>query len=183
MNMIEEYLSRYPATMSAISAGATVMAVIVALYLARRQSRAQLQVSADINRYISSGAQMHSETIDPDEQPRMISVTIRNLGPVIASITYWSFSWGVIGGKQRAIQDPAEPDFRNEPIVLSPGKSASIVLSFNLDGYTATMKNLAETSRFGAWSMRFPNLIVCTEAGDRFRAKLGKSLRSLPYTD
>ena len=181
MDMIEQYLSQYPATISSISAGATVMAVIVALYLARRQHRSQLQVFADISRYISSKAQMQYEIIDVDRQPRMISVTVRNVGPVNVSITYWGFSWGVIGGKERAIQNPAEPDFRNEPIVLSSGKAASIVLSFDLDGYIAMMKKLAETSRFGRWSLRFPNLIISTESGSRFRAKLSKSLRELLY--
>ena len=181
MNMVEQFLSQYPATISFISAGATVMAVIVALCLARRQSRSQLQVFADISRYISSDAQMQYETVDADRQPRMISVTIRNVGPVAVSITYWGFSWGVIGGKQRAIQNPAEPDFRTEPIVLPPGKAASIVLSFDLDGYVAMMKDLATVSRFGGWSMRVPNLIVVTESGSRFRAKLSKSLRDLPY--
>ena len=181
--MIETFLSQYPATTSAISACATAGAVIVALYLARRQSRARLKIFADISIYISSEAQIGSPTIDMENAPRMISVTINNAGPVAVSVPYWSsFAWSVVGGKETALQNAAEPDFRSEPIALLPGKSASIVLSFDLPAHVTTMKKLAATSRLGAWSQRFPKLTIRTEAGDFFQAKLSKSLRSLSST-
>ena len=167
--MIETFLSQYPATISAISACATAGAVIVALYLARRHSRVRLTVFADIAVYISSGAQTGSPAIDMEDAPRMISVTINNTGPVVVSIPYWSsFAWSVVGSKETAMQIPAEPDFRSEPITLLPGKSASIVLSFDLPAHVTLMKNLAATSRFGAWSLRFPKLTIRTEVGDFF---------------
>ena len=180
--MIETFLAQYPATISAVSAFATLSAVIVALYLAQKQTRARLAIFADIHAYISSEAQIGSSTIDLEDAPRMISVTINNVGPVAVSISYWSsFIWSVLGGKEVAAQNPAEPDFRNEPLVLSPGKSVSIVLSFDLPAQTETMKRLAQTSRLGTWSLRFPRLTVRTEVGECFRARLGKSLKSLFY--
>ena len=181
--MVEAFLSQYPVTISAISASATAGAVIVALCLARRQSRARLRIFADINLYISSEAQTGSPILDTKNAPRMISVTINNVGQVAVSISYWSsFVWSVMGSKEMAMQNPAKPDFRSEPIVLLPGKSVSIVLSFDLPAQAAMMKGLATKSRLGAWSLRFPRLTVRTEVGDCFQAKLGKSLRSLSYT-
>ena len=178
--MIETFLAQHPATISAVSAFATASAVIVALYLAQKQSHARLTIFADIQAYISSECQIDSSTIDLEDAPRMISVTINNVGPVAISISYWSsFIWSVLGGKEVAMKNPAEPDFRSEPIVLLPGKSASIVLSFDLPAQTETMKKLATTSWLGAWSLRFPRLTVRTEVGDCFRARLGKSLRSV----
>ena len=180
--MIETFLARYPATISAVSALATASAVIVALYLAQKRSRARLAILADIHAYISSEAQRDSSSIDLERAPRMISVTINNVGPVAVSISYWSsFTWSVLGGKEVAMQNPAEPDFRSEPIILLPGKSKSIVLSFDLPAQAETMKKLAEASRLGTWSLRFPRLTVRTEVGDCFRARLGKSLRTLFY--
>ena len=180
--MIETFLSQYPATISAISACATAGAVIVALYLARSQSHARLKIFADINVYISSEAQTGSPIIDTKNAPRMISVTIKNVGAVAISISYWSsFAWSVVGSKEMAMQNPAEPDYRSDPITLLPGKSASIVLSFDLPAHATMMKKLAATSRLGAWSLRFPRLTFRTEVGDCFQAKLGKSLRSLSY--
>ena len=104
--MIETFLSQYPATISAISACATAGAVIVALYLARSQSRARLKIFADINVYISSEAQTGSPIIDTKNAPRMISVTIKNVGAVAISISYWSsFAWSVVGSKEMAMQN------------------------------------------------------------------------------
>ena len=178
--MIETFLAQYPSTISAVSAFATVGAVIVALYLAQRQIRARLTIFADVRAYISSESQIDSSSIDLEGAPRMISVTINNVGPVAVSVSYWSsFTWSVLGGREVAMQNPAEPDFRSEPIVLLPGKSASIVLSFDLPAQAETMKKLAATSRLGACSLRFPRLTVRTEVGACFRARLGKSLRSL----
>ena len=178
--MIETFLAQYPSTISAVSAFATAGAVIVALYLAQRQSRARLTIFADVHAYISSESQIDPSSIDLEGAPRMISVTINNVGPVTVSVSYWSsFIWSVLGGREVAMQNPAEPDFRSEPIVLLPGKSASIVLSFDLQA--ETMKKLAATSRLGAWSLRFPRLTVRTEVGACFRARLGKSLRSLLF--
>ncbi|MYE18394.1 MAG: hypothetical protein F4Y06_00460 [Rhodospirillales bacterium] len=178
-HMIETFLAEYPATISAVSAIATVSAVIAALYLARKQSRPRLQIFADINVYISSESQIDSSNFELGNAPRMIGVTINNVGPVTVSISYWSsFIWSVWGGKERAMLNPAEPDFRSEPIVLQPGNSASIVLSFDLPAQAEMMKKLAASSRLGAWSLRFPRLTLRTEIGDCFRARLGSSLRS-----
>lgn len=182
MAVIESFLAKYPATISTIATGATIAAVIAALYLARRQSRARLEIFADVNRYISSEAQIRSPTIELNDAPRMVSVTIRNIGPVPVSIPYWSsFVWRVPGGKKAAMQNPSEPDFLSQPIELLPGKSISVVLSHDLDSHVEMMKDLAATSRLGAWSIRFPRLSVTTEIGDRFSARLGKSLRELSY--
>jgi len=126
-------------------------------HLARQKSRARLAISADIRAYISSESQMHSSSIDLKDASRMISVTINNVGPIAVSISYWSsFIWSVLGGKEVAMQNPAEPDFRSEPIVLLPGKSASIVLSFDLLAQAEVIRKLAATSRLGTWSLRFP---------------------------
>ena len=180
--MIETFFEQYPATISAVSAFATASAVIVALYLAQKQSRVRLAISADIQAYISSESQKGSSSITLEDAPRMISVTINNVGPVAVSISYWSsFGWSVLGGKEMAIQNPAEPDFRSKPIVLLPGKSASIVLSFDLPAQAEVMRKLAATSWLGTWSLKFPRLTIRTEVGDCFRAKLGKSLRSFLY--
>ncbi len=180
MDIIENLLARYPATISTIAVGATVAAVIVALYLARRQSRGRLRIFADISSYISSEAQRRSPTIDLKDTPQIITVTMRNVGPVAVSISYWSsFVWSVPGGKKVYAQNPAEPEFRSQPIELLPGKSVAIVLSDDLPGHRTLMKDLAGTSWLGTWSLRFPRLTVTTEIGDRFRARLGKSLREL----
>ncbi|MCY3830881.1 MAG: hypothetical protein OXF89_17290 [Rhodospirillaceae bacterium] len=178
MESIENFLSQYPATISTVAAASTVAAVVVALYLARKRYRSNLKIFANINRYISSEKQDRSSTIDLEKHPLFISLTINNVGPVAVSISYWSsFGWRVIGSKQIAMQNPAEPDFRNQPIELLPGKSATIVLSKDLIGYKDMMKKLADSSWLGPWSLRFPQLIVKTEIGESFRAKIGKSLR------
>lgn len=180
MGTIESFLAQYPAMISMMASTATVAAVIVALYLARRQSCSRLRVFADVNRYISSEAQRNSSSIDLENAPQVITVTISNVGHVAVSIPYWSsFVWSVPGGKKLAAQNPKEPNFRRQPIELLPGKSASIVLSDDLPGYRTMMQNLARESRLGTWSLRFPRLTVSTEIGDHFRAKFGKSLRQL----
>lgn len=181
MNAIETFLAQYPSTISALAAVSTFAAVVVALYLARRQHRPRLQVFADINLYISPDAPRDSTgVVDMKDAPRVITVTIRNIGLTPVSISYWSaFWWSVLGGKETAIQNPVEPVFKNEPIELQPGKSASIVLSNDLEAISTLMKSLAATSRLGNLSRFFPRLTIMTEVGYKFRAKLGNSLRAL----
>jgi hypothetical protein len=182
MDIVEDFLAQYPATISTVAAGATVAAVITALYLARRQSRAVLRVFADVSRYISPEAQRRQPVMDLQDAPQIITVTIQNVGPVTVTMPYWgSFVWSVPAGKKRATQNPAEPDFRHQPIELVSGKSASIVLSRDLPGHRAMMEDLASASWLGKWSLRFPRLTVSTEIGNRFRARLGKSLRDLTH--
>lgn len=179
METIERLLAHYPATISTVGMAATVAAVVVALYLGRRQSSSRLEIFADIKLYISSEAQ-RVPTLDLKEAPSIITVTIRNIGHVAVTISYWSsFFWSVPGGKVAAMQNPKEPDFRHQPIELLPGKAASIILTDDLSQYKDMIRNLAEKSRFGFWSRRFPRLAVKTEIGDEFRAKISKSLRQL----
>ncbi len=180
MNALEQLLAKYPSSIATIASLATVVAVIVALYLARRQSRPRLKIFVDVRHYISTEAQLESDTIDPIDAPRKISVTIFNIGPVPVSIMYWSsFYWRVFGSKQAGIQNPAEPTFRSKPIELLPGKSATIVLSDDLNAHTEMLKRLAAKSWLGRTALRFPSLTASTEVGDRFRAKMRKSLRVL----
>ena len=98
-HMIETFLAQYPATTSAVSAIATVSAVIAALSLARKQSRPRLKVFADINVYISSESQIDSSNLELEKAPRMIGVTINNVGSVAVSIFVLEFpSSGVFSG-------------------------------------------------------------------------------------
>ena len=178
MDNLENFFAQYPAMISTTATVATVGAVIVALYLARRQSHSHIEVFADVNRYIAPEAQEDQAGINLEDAPLVITVTMRNVGQVPVSISYWSsFVWGVAGGRKVCAQNPAEPDFRHEPIELNPGKSASIVLSRDLPAYRTMMKDLAQESWLGECALRFPKLTVGTEIGDRFRAKLGRSLK------
>ena len=177
---MEEFFLAYRATIAAIAAFATVAAVVVALYLARRQARSRLRAYADVNLYFPSSAPMVFEKEENRERRRCIGVTIANVGPVSVTISYFNcFEWRVAGSRHLSIQNAAEPDFRANPITLDPGRSVSIILSYDLDAYSAMIADLCRSSRFGKCARRFPRLTVRTEIGDRFRAKLGRSLREL----
>ena len=177
---MEEFFLAYRATIEAIAAFATVAAVVVALYLARRQSRARLRVYADVNVYFPSSAPEVLGNPENPERRRCIGLTVQNVGPVSVTLSYFScFEWRVAGSRRLFTQNAAEPDFRASPITLEPGRSAGIILSIDLDDYSARIADLCRSSRFGKGARRFPRLTVRTEIGDRFRAKLGRSLRKL----
>ena len=80
--MIETFMAQYPATISAISAFATVSAVIAALYMAQRQFRPRLAIFADINAYISSESQNDLQDVKMESALLVICVKINNIGPV-----------------------------------------------------------------------------------------------------
>lgn len=171
---------QYEKTVAAVSATGTVAAVIVALYLAQRQTRAKLRVYADINLYISSEAQQGVDILPTANAPKVITVTIHNVGLLPVSVPYWSsFVWGVLGSKEVAMQNPKEPDFRASPIQLLPGRSANIVLTSDLAEFRNMIDRISKSSRFGRLSRYFLRLTVITEVGDRFSAKLGRSLRHM----
>lgn len=178
--MIEQFFLQYEKTIAAISAAGTVAAVFVALYLAQRQTRAKLRVYADINLYISSEAQQGVDVLPTANAPKVIMVTIQNVGLLPVSIPYWSsFVWRVLGSKEVAMQNPKEPDYRASPIQLLPGRSASIVLTSDLAEFRTMIERLSKSSRFGRLSRYFLRLTVITEVGDRFSAKIGRSLRHM----
>lgn len=180
MDAIEAFLARYPSIIALMSAVGTVAAVIVALYLAGRQSRPRLRVLADKRAFFSSEAQQGKDVLDPRTATSVIMVIIDNIGPVTVTISYWgSFIWSVPFGEQVVMQNPAKPDFRNQPIKLEPGRSASLVLTEDLEAYRQMLGKLARKSRAPWLAVRFPKLTVSTEVGHRFRATLGRSLKKI----
>lgn len=112
--------------------------------------------------------------------PEFISVTIRNIGPVPVRIPYFSsFAWSIPFGKKQAWQNPHEPDFRASPIELHPGTSASIALSHDIPAFVSMIEELSRHSWLGVYSRRFLRLSITTEVGDKFHARIGKSLKDL----
>ena len=183
MGAIETVLAQYPAIIATVSALATVAAVMVALYLAKQQSRGRLDVFADIHVYISPDAQNEPQ-IDLGDKPQIISVSMSNVGPVPVYIPYWSsFHWSVPGTKRRAMQNPTEPIFRDKPIELLPGTSAVIVLSRDLVQHREMIGKLAATSWLGKFSIRHFGLTVYADNGVKFRAKIGNALREWTTVD
>ncbi|MBF0324021.1 MAG: hypothetical protein HQL42_03020 [Alphaproteobacteria bacterium] len=180
MDRLEAILAMHPATISAISSLGTIGAVIVALYLARSQSRSRLRVFADVSRYVSSEAQAGAEEIDLTICPRTISATIQNIGHNSVRICYFSsFIWSAPLTRRVAWQNPKEPDFRSEPIELRPGTAVSIVISDDIAGHVEMVNELCRHSPLRGFARHFLGLTIITETGDRFRAKIGRSLRSL----
>ncbi|WP_341702120.1 hypothetical protein [Ferrovibrio sp.] len=180
MDTLEAFLARYPSTIALLSAVGTIAAVVVALYLAGRQSRPRLKVFVDIRLYFSSEAQQGRDTLDTRNAPSVIMVSIDNIGPVPVTIPYLSsFVWSVPFGKEVMQQNPHEPVFRNQPIKLEPGRSAALVLTNDLEAYRVMLGNLARKSRVPWLAARYPRLTVSTEVGHRFRATFGRTLKRL----
>lgn len=180
MQEIEMLFQSFEHTIAAIAAFGTLGAVVVSLWLAHQASRPRLRVFADTGWYIPSEAQRTGQ-VNFDLCKFAIHVDLTNQGSVPIYITYWAFSWGSHSWifPEALLQNPWQPDFRSQPIVLQPGQSTSISLTDNLTGLHEEFNKLCERTKRPGWFRRFLRLRVSTQSGYVFKAELGRNMKRI----
>jgi len=184
MNNFESLCKNYQFTIQFLIAVGTCAAVIVALWLSRKQ-KPKLRVFVDKQPFVPPEAQQ-TGVVDWSRCKEVIGVTIRNVGEVIVYISYFSFYWRLPFpfSKKMAMQNPL-PDFRQEgSLRLDPGMAKSLMFTSELvDFYNKVVLGLCEKNKVPFFMRRlvrrFLTLCVVTDLGTRIKAKTGEKLKEL----
>ncbi|MEX1011061.1 MAG: hypothetical protein WDZ29_03285 [Balneolaceae bacterium] len=157
---------------SAFTALGTISAVIVALWLARRDKNINLEVSVAITRHILMAAQPI-----PDEN-EYLSVTVTNIGIRDATVTSSGWEYGILK-KQSFIQlyDFENPYIARLPKKLMDGDRAELFISLNDFRRNTDFLNSIYDGPFNRLWFLFLRHKIYTSTGDIFSTRLESTVR------
>lgn len=152
-----------------LAAIGTLLAVIVALYLARRDRL--IRCVADSTVYV---------LLDParSDFPHFVTFTVTNIGTRPFTLTGFHWQTGVISKKYFYIVPPENQLTSRLPIKLTDGEQASIYIPLE-DFRNTTLPTLlkGQGKHFIYLRVQFMRLIVNTTTGQSMKFKIGKTLR------
>jgi hypothetical protein len=162
---MNEFLKSLPEWLTALG---TLLAVVVALYLARRDKKIQASVSATVYRLL-----------DPTRQdsPEFVTVTVTNVGTrsFTLSTIYWQT--GVFKRTTYLMVIPVNEYSSRFPLKLADGDQA--MYSIPIDDFRRnSLPKFQSQPRFLSfiWS-RFIFVRIVTTTGDGFKFRINRTLR------
>jgi hypothetical protein len=178
---LESFADRHQHVIAAFAVFWTALAVMVALWTAsftRRNNQPRLKATVSL-------ASAPPPDARPDAAPAYIIVQITNIGYLPVTLRVECLWWRIAFSKRRIMQLPRDfvgDDFitkRSYPIELPPNETDTIFLCragefgelLSVSGFLPRPRWLARIA-----AVRVRPFIV-TNRGDRFRAKMGNSLR------
>jgi hypothetical protein len=177
---IEEFLKAHQYTISALGVLGTFSAVVVALFsslAALRASRTKLRAHASIN------AIYHS-SVQGEDRPKYLVVSIRNLGIMPVHIPMGFFHWKL--PLRRGMHEVLPLDYsaldewapqRKYPVeVKSRGSDIFFLSDINMFRQYA-LQDFIGTTVWSRFRSRFLSACVFTDEGKVFKVKLDRSLR------
>jgi hypothetical protein len=177
---VEHFATEHQHTISALEAFSTFSAVVVSLALAImsvRASRTKLKASLAVNVIIH-------DSINPDERPEVLAVSITNVGTIALHVPFAFFSWKV--PLRRGYMTVNPMDFyagdtwipqKKYPVEVAPKITVFFYLS---DHETFRDVMFTEFQRLGflhRQAARLVHAIVLTADGRKFKVKVSKQLR------
>jgi hypothetical protein len=159
-----EFINTFAPWFSAIG---TVSAVVVSLYLARRDRNVRLQVSAGHRVLITRGS---------DHRPEYLNIRVVNVGHREAQISNIGWKFGFLK-KQHAIQMLEDNTISSAlPVRLKDGEEANYFISLN-DGWLG--EYIDDFLRPFPWIKKhFVKVVVHTSLGTKFESNIENSLKS-----
>jgi len=169
--MTEANLNLVNAIAAIASAIGTVAAVIVALYLARKDERIRLRVSNGIMMAASMGPVQKVLGLE-------FHVSVTNLGRRPASLNGIEFQVGLFKKRKKHffILFPMDPYNTTLPKTLSDGEQASFSMAES--EFDRTISDLAKSigDDLNAFDRLFVKVVAKTTTGDQAKSKLQKGL-------
>ena len=154
-----------------LAAIGTVVAVITALYLARKEARIQLKVRALIRYVVIAGT-------DLGPGPNYLSVEVSNVGQRTATVTHIYWKTGIFRKKNYVwLIPPDSPS--NVPVKLNDGEQATFMdLLTKFESFNEKIAKEDLSGWASGLKARFVRVCVGISTGDTFESRLDKSLRT-----
>ena len=161
------------------SALATFAAVVVALYLARKGNRIELEVRAGLRKVAFLGGSPQTVGV-PENPPELVWIGVTNVGRRSANINL--LYWKPLPWRKRSLAwYPRDRRYSSGfPITLADGESANY--AFEVPDFFEKNQKLFRNEFLGlsgAIKLRLLRVYVGTSTGDVFRCKPEKELRQL----
>jgi len=162
-----QFINSFSSWLSAIG---TVAAVIVALYLARRDKRIRLQVSAGIRLIVTQGIK--------GKHPDFLTIRVTNIGHREAQLTNIGWKVGFFR-KKHAVQTTMRDGISSDlPVRLKDGEEASYYIPLdnrNINWMEDFVKDFM--SKYPTIISRSIKIIADTSVGTKFESRIEKGLR------
>jgi hypothetical protein len=171
--LIEQFFEAHQHTVDAIAAAGTLAAVATSLWLAyraRRADRTKLKATADL-----------WTIVVPNDTPKFLQVTIRNVGKFPVRITASFFYWKVPFSRNWLSMGPLDLygspliPRKNYPIKIDPRTTETFTL-WDLATFKKEAKKIRETSSVQI-RLRFIRAFVFTDEGAKSKVKLSPHVR------
>lgn len=163
----QEQWLRIDSVAGLLTAAGTLAAVIVALYLARKDERIRLEVHAALMVMISGGGHKPTD---------VVSISVTNLGRRAATV---KLLWWCMGFRKRqnALQKP--PAGSRMPVRLADGEDELYIFpADDMRSGLSEMFGAKYRNRFSRWFwFRSLRVAVTTSTGHQFYARVDKKLR------
>jgi hypothetical protein len=150
-----------------LSALGTISAVIVSLYLATRDRRISLKVSAGVKIIMQGG---HSETF--------IGVSAVNMGRREVTITGIGWQTGLFR-KREFVQLGFSPHSSDLPARLQDGETANYFIPLENTGNHWVLKVKDDLGKCLWFKVYFMKALVVTSIGKTFRVRVNRNIRDL----
>lgn len=173
--LFEEFFRQFQYTFVALSGVSTFLAVVVALYLARRNEGIRLKAHVSIWDHINPDQ-------SADDEQSSIQVNIANIGLRSAWLPYFFFAWQFPFSKLECAVDHKNQVF---PLEIPGGRRETIKLH-DLDEFKLTLETATALLKyFKKTRIKNCRAFLCTEDGKKFRVKISPPLRKefLKYVD
>ncbi len=155
-----------------LAAIGTIVAVITALYLARKEDRIQLKVRGLIRYVVIAGT-------DLGPGPKYLSVEVSNVGRRAATVTHIYWKTGIFRKKNYVWLVPQNPYSANIPVKLNDGDQATFMdLMTKFESFNEKIAKEDLSGWASELKARFVRVGVGTSTGDTFESRVDKSLRT-----
>lgn len=172
--MEEQTLNLVIAITSTLTALGTLSAVILALYLARRDRNINLDISTNITRHI-----LLAKKPIPDES-EYLSFSVTNTGFRDATITNISWKMGIFDKKHfMQIFDFADPYITRLPAKLEDGDQANLFVKIDQLRQNKDFLNQIYSGPFKQIWFYFFKVLVYTSTGEQFTSRPNKRVRKM----
>ena len=182
LSEIENFLADYPNIINFLVAIGTIGAVISSLYFSKLTLKPKIQ--AYLYRSELWLPKNGNNTYEIQEDETYISLSLSNKGIIPIYIPYFGgFSWYFPFRKQRWMQNPLNPIFRDKDFELLQYKSAAFVLC-NYSEFIKNLKNdLIQKYKYPKFLLNFISFKIRTSNGEFIVAKLDKKLKKAIIED
>jgi hypothetical protein len=176
MNAVESFFSEYEKTIQAMGAISTFAAVVVSLWIANSGSKIKLRA------HLSFSALIH-ESIDPNNRPEYLTISITNTGGISFRVPWSFFHWKLPFSKVNWMISPMDSfgndiyvPIRKYPFKLEPRHSESFFLADKKTFKDEMRRCFGDLKYFVYLRAHLIKAVIHTDDGTRFVVKLSKTL-------
>lgn len=163
-----EFINTFAPWLAAVG---MLLAVIVSLYLARRDESIRLRISASMIQILVEGG-------GPEHGRRFVAINVTNVGRRLATVDQLGWRMGLF--RRRYYWQRPMQNLYSASLPAKLGDGGHVVFMFPIDEFRDNLNRFVVEDmrqRFVGLKSRLMKVVVTCSTGDQFRQPIDKSLR------